>query len=185
MRSLHVSMPAYLAMEAAETELRHEFWEGEVWAMTGTTLAHNDLVLALVGQLRTKLRDGPCRAFAESIRTRISSTKYVYPDVVVVACPPAVDESVLPPTLTNPRVLIEVLSDSTASFDRGDKLTAYRKVSSVEEVVLADPESLDLTHYQRVPDGAWIVRALTRQDNLHLASIDVELNLEELFTEMG
>ena len=184
MRSLRVSMPAYFAMEAAETELRHEFWEGEVWAMTGTPLAHNDLVLAFVGQLRTKLRGGPCRAFAESIRTRISPTKYVYPDVVV-ACPPEVDESVLPPTLTNPRVLIEVLSDSTASFDRGDKLTAYREVASVQEVVLADPVSLNLTLYHRVPDGTWIVRTLARQDSLHLASINVELGLEELFAEMG
>lgn len=177
-------MPAYLAMEAAETELRHEFWDGEVWAMTGTTLAHNDLVLAFVVQLRTKLRDGPCRAFAESIRTRLSPTKYVYPDVVV-ACPPEVDERIVPPTLTNPKVLIEVLWDSTASFDRGDKLTAYRQLSSVEDVVLADPVRLDLTHYHRVPDGTWIVRTLTRQDHLHLTGIHVELVLEELFAEMG
>ncbi len=74
-RSMELSLPAYLALEAADAERRHEYWEGECWAMSGTTPEHNDLVRALVRRLDDGLRGGPCRAYSESIRTRVGASK--------------------------------------------------------------------------------------------------------------
>ena len=132
---------AYLALEAASTpgHARHEFWDGRIRAMGGASMRHNQLVLGIGSELRTKLSNGPCRALVSDMRVRLSAHRYVYPDVVV-ACPPEVDAQQRPETLTNPRVVFEVLSPSTAAVDRGDKLEAYRAIESLTDYVIVDPD---------------------------------------------
>ena len=180
---MDISRTAYLAMEAAETERRHEYWEGQVWAMTGTTPEHNDLVSAFATELRARLRAGPCRTYSESVRTRIAERKYVYPDVVV-ACPPRFDRAESSPSLLNPQVVVEVLSPSIADYDRGDKLRAYYEVPEIQEIVLADPTTVDVVHHRRSTDGSWAVRIHGPGSIVHLDSLDVRLEVDALYADL-
>jgi len=178
-----LTLDAYFALEEAETVHRHEYWDGDIWAMTGTSPEHYELVLSLVTQLRAALGDGPCRAYSESIRTRVSKSKYTYPDVVA-AWPPDFDRSRKPPILTNPKILVEVLSESTASFDRGDKLTAYRAIPTVTDIVLVSSIDVDVVHYVGHADG-WHIRPVLREERLALEGISATLDLDAAYRAAG
>ncbi|MCA9548996.1 MAG: Uma2 family endonuclease [Myxococcales bacterium] len=178
-----VTVEAYLALEAVETVHRHEFWDGDLWAMTGTTPEHNDLVRAVVRQLDDQLAGGPCHAYSESIRTRVSATRYLYPDIVV-ACPPDFERAHKPPTLLNAKVVVEVLSESTASFDRGDKLAAYQAVDTVTDVLLLASDGFDAAHYTRA-EGGWLMRACPRDVKLSLAGVSAVLDLDAAYRAAG
>jgi len=174
-----LTVPAYFALEAAEQEHRHEYWDGDIWAMTGTSPEHNDLSRQLDDQLAGK----PCHAYMESIRTRISATKYVYPDVVA-ACPPDFDRGQSPPILTNPKLIIEVLSESTASFDRGDKLAAYQAVETITDILLVSSLTFDTVHYTRT-EGGWLMRRCAREAAVMLDGLDATLNLDAAYRAAG
>lgn len=173
---------AYLALEAASTpgHARHEFWDGRIRAMGGASMRHHQLVLGIGSELRAKLSNGPCRVLVSDMRVRLSAHRYVYPDVVV-ACPPEVDAQQRPETLTNPRVVFEVLSPSTAAVDRGDKLDAYRAIESLTDYVIVDPDRETFDHYARNADGSWLLRTLSRQDSLQFEGLDVALMLDRVF----
>lgn len=100
---------------------------------------------------------------------------------MVVACPPEVDARQRPETLTNPRIVFEVLSPSTAAVDRGDKLDAYRAVESLTDYVIVDPDRETFDHYARDADGSWRVRKLDRQSSLRFEGLDLALALERVF----
>ncbi len=105
----------------------------------------------------------------------------------MVGCPPDFDRSQSPPTLTNPKLIVEVLSESTSTFDRGDKLEAYRRLASVEEILLADSRERAVTHHRRQADGSWLVRSLWPGDRVTLQSVDLTLELDALYAglELG
>ncbi len=178
-RSPCLTVPAYFAMEAVETEHRHEYWDGQIWAMTGTTVEHADLVRVLLRRLDDARRGGPCRVYAESIRTRVGDTRYVYPDVVV-ACPPQLDLTVQPPILQNPKIVVEVLSASTESFDRGEKLAAYLRMASVTDVLLVCSRTRSVHHHER-HTGGWFVRLLGPGDRLELRDPALALDIDALY----
>lgn len=179
-----MSLRGYLAMEAAETEHRHEYWDGDCWAMTGTTPAHNTLLFVLRSALHPQLSGGQCLAFQENIRTRVSETRYVYPDLVI-ACPPEFDQGTQPPTLLNPKVVVEILSPSTADFDRGAKLRAYYGLDTVAEVVLVEPDVPEIQHHRRQADGSWLVRTLGPGATLELPSVGARLSMDALYAEVA
>lgn len=178
-RPTNLSVPAYFALEAAETVHRHEYWDGQIWAMTGSQPEHADLVRILVRWLDDARHGGPCRVYSENVRTRLSPTRYVYPDVVL-ACPPDFDRTTNPPSLLNPKVVVEVLSDSTAAFDRGDKLAAYVAVDSVSDVLLIDGSGLAVVHHRR-QDAGWLVRTLVSNDPVALEDPSLTFRVQDLF----
>lgn len=173
---------AYLALEAScvGTSSRHEYWDGVVRAMGGASLAHNRVARQLLVGLTNRMTGGPCEAFMSDLRVKLTPSRYVYPDVVV-ACPPEVDTTHRPESLTNPTVIFEVLSSSTAALDRTDKLDGYRALASLTDYVLVDPERPSLDHYARRDDGSWVLRTLTAPDVLRLEALQVELPLAEVF----
>jgi Uma2 family endonuclease len=140
-------------------------------------------VRAVVRQLDDQLAGGPCRAYSESIRTRVSATRYVYPDLVV-ACPPDFERAHKPPTLLNPKVVVEVLSESTASFDRGDKLAAYQAVGTITDVLLLASDGFSVAHYTRAQDG-WLMRPCAREVKCPLAGLEVSLDLDAAYRAAG
>lgn len=178
-----LSEAGYLALEAAELETRHELWDGELRVVAGTSLEHNDLVFEVRRVLADRVRGGPCRVFSESVRARLGDLRYVYPDVVV-ACPPEVREAPRPVTLLNPRLVLEVLSGSTADFDRGRKLRGYQKLASVEQVVLLDSEHRYAEHHVREPEGIWRFRDQT-SGVIDLGPPFGALELDPLFDAAG
>lgn len=171
---VEASVEGYLALEAVDRDTRHEYWDGVLRAMGGASARHNLVAGGFYAELRSALSGGPCRVFMSDMRTRLSETKYVYPDVVV-ACPPKHDATMQPETLLNPRFVIEVLSPSTEEYDRGVKFTGYRAVEGLTDYVMAAQDEPRVDHYTRQEDGSWILRTLGPGDPLHLGDFTLDL----------
>ena len=144
---LPITTTEYLEGEL-RAELRHEFIDGRVYAMSGASRKHNEICLDLASALRSHLRGGPCRTYIEAVKVRIADDAgeaYYYPDVFV-ACEPGDDDSHV---INNPKLIIEVLSDSTARIDRNDKLPNYKRIPTVEEIVLIEQDWPEILVFRR------------------------------------
>jgi Uma2 family endonuclease len=139
---------AYLAWEATQSE-RHEYFQGEVFAMAGGTENHNTVALNAAVALRSHLKGTPCQVFISDIRVQVAAVDaYFYPDVVV-RCQPKTASSGKAVSTDAPVLIVEVLSDSTATWDRGGKFAAYRQLPSLQEYVLIDPQARTVELYRR------------------------------------
>jgi Uma2 family endonuclease len=168
----------YLSWEREQPE-KHVFWDGEIFAMAGASLAHNRIVANLLRELGLALRDGPCAPYPSDLKVRIAAERYVYPDVSVL-CAPIEVEAEHDDVVCNPRVVIEVLSESTEGFDRGPKFEGYRALPSVREIVFVSQDHRLVEHYLRA-DDAWTLREHRGTDVVALASVDARLALDELY----
>jgi Uma2 family endonuclease len=170
----------YLAMERGSDQ-KHEYYRGEIFAMGGASSAHNLIVSGFIGELRSALKGRRCHVYPSDQRVRVSDTGlYTYPDISVV-CGEAELIGDPPETLLNPQVIIEVLSDSTEKYDRGDKFELYRSLSSLREYVLASQREPLAEHYVRQPDGAWLLRSLHAGDRLRLSSLACEISIDDVY----
>lgn len=155
----------YLALEA-QGEQKHEFWDGEIIAMTGASLVHNDLQVALIALLKNALKP-PCRVSGSDLRVRLSTARYVYPDVVI-SCDTRIESQPGPDTLLNPCAVFEILSPSTENYDLTKKLAGYRHTPSIQDVLFVATEgSAHVQHYQRA-EHFWTVRDLFLGDLINL-----------------
>ncbi|HUP23148.1 MAG TPA: Uma2 family endonuclease [Thermoanaerobaculia bacterium] len=147
--SLHrYSYRDYLELEAA-SNVKHEYLAGEIYAMAGGTPEHAALAVSVSSALHAQSRGGPCRVFSSDLRMRVLATGLAtYPDVSVVCGEPERDPE-SPTTVLNPVLVVEVLSESTADYDRGEKLDHYRKVPSLGAVLLLDPRVRRIELWQR------------------------------------
>jgi len=151
-----MSYAAYVAAEAS-SPVRHEYLRGEVYAMAGGTPEHAALIAAMTTELSMALRGRPCRVYSADLRVRVTSTDLsTYPDVTVVCgvLETAADDAV---AVTNPLVIVEVLSDSTEAYDRGEKFAHYRRLPSLRAYVLVSQHEARLEAYIRNDDGAWVL----------------------------
>jgi Uncharacterized protein conserved in cyanobacteria len=173
----------YLAWER-EQPIRHEYIDGEVYAMTGGTLPHNDISVNLTSMLRTTLRGTGCKVRMSDAKVRISAKgPYFYPDVVVTC-----DERDRRATelLQYPKLIVEVLSPSTAGFDRGDKFKFYRRIPTLEEYVLIDSEKIGIDCYRKTSGGKWELTAYPEDagDILELVSLNFRCPLALVYEEV-
>ncbi|MDP3927348.1 MAG: Uma2 family endonuclease [Hydrogenophaga sp.] len=161
----------YLEWEATQ-ETRSEFINGQVYAMAGGTLAHNAATLATGASLRQHLKGGPCRAFVSDVRVQVqSSNSYFYPDVVV-ACQSTELADPQSMALAEPKVIVEVLSPSTAAFDRGGKFAHYRLLDSLQEYVLIDPDTAQVDVFRRNAANRWeLFPSMGASASVELASV--------------
>jgi Uma2 family endonuclease len=151
----------YLALEAV-AETKHEFFGGYIIAMAGAELEHNQVVQNVRAELTAALADRPCRILGSDQRVVVESIgEYFYPDVVVTCLDPVLVEP-KPRSLANPQVIVEVLSESTERYDRGEKWAAYQAIASLTDYVMVASTKRELEHYHRLPDGSWRFRALER-----------------------
>jgi Uma2 family endonuclease len=164
----------FLAWERQQ-EVRHEFVDGEVFAMAGASRAHVRTVMNLGALLSRALVGRPCEPFSVDMKVLVSSLgRYFYPDVFVT-CSDADRRAT--DVMTEPTVIIEVLSDSTAAYDRGDKFWAYRHLSTLQEYVLVDPERLRIEIFRRGPSAfEWSYESLPAGQALLLKSLGVSLD---------
>jgi Uma2 family endonuclease len=174
----------YLALER-HAEFRSEYLNGRIIAMTGASLEHADVVLSLGSELRAQLKTRGCRVFVNDVRAQIASVSgYVYPDLMAVCGEPVVLDT-KPPTITNPSLVIEVLSDTTERYDRGEKFEAYRAIESLSEYVLVDSRRVSVEKYARRGDF-WVLSA---EADLHatieLASVGCTLALREIYADVS
>lgn len=168
----------YLAWEADQPD-KHEFYRGEIFAMVGASRVHAEVTRNFLVALDNALRERPCRAYGSDVKVRVETADaYYYPDVLVTCA-----ESDLRATqvMTQPTVIVEVLSPSTALYDRGLKFAAYRQLPSLRQYVLVDPDLLIIETYLRTETGGWLLRDVARGAELALPDVGVSLPWAEVF----
>ena len=175
------SIEEYLEMENAATE-KHEYYQGEVFAMSGATMPHNDVCGNLYFYLRQKLKGKPCKPHNSDIRIHIEkNTLFTYPDISVICGEPiSLNNDGL--SFLNPSVIFEVLSPSTRKYDRETKFKLYQDIPTLKEYVLVEPESINIQAFHINSEGFWELKEFTNiNETLHLPTIQVSLELKEIY----
>ena len=193
-----ISVEEYLRRERErKTGERFEYVDGwvlamhavrsdeEIDTMTGPTLAHNIAVSNVSGGLRERLRNDECRAVAPSPRVAIPALDaHLYPDLLILCESPEIENDHRD-TITNPQVIVEVLSPSTMDYDRGEKFARYRQIDALQEYLLVAQDQPHVEHYVRQDDASW---RFTETDGLDasitLPSVEAELPLSEVYIDV-
>jgi Uma2 family endonuclease len=171
----------YLDLERS-LEARNEFFDGEVFAMSGGTPLHSQIATNLARELGNKLKGRDCIPYNSDLRVKVEATGlFTYPDLSVVCGPlqfaPGTDD-----TVVNPRLIIEVLSDSTEAYDRGKKFENYRHMPSLREYLLVSQKEPRIEQFVRQPNGQWLLRDAAGLDaTMALPSLEIDLFLAEVF----
>ncbi len=172
----------YLSWERQQTE-RHEFWAGEVFLQAGGTRRHSLISANVLGEIRQLLKDSDCQAHGSDMRVHIEATGYfAYPDVSVV-CPPVQGGS--DDVIANPVLVVEVLSPTTADFDRGGKFGHYRQIPSLREYLVFWQDEARVEQHSRTADGLWLLREVVGVDKtLQLASLRRPLAMSDAYDKV-
>ena len=171
----------YLAWEPAQLD-RHEFLDGEVFAMAGAEDRHVTVAGNLYIALRQHLSGSPCRTFMSDMRLQVAAANcYFYPDVLVTCSALDLASAMIK---TEPKLIAEVLSPSTGAYDRGLKFSHYRSLASLEEYVLIDLDTRSTDCYRKGADGLWVLHPFARGEPVSLASVALVLGAEQLFAEV-
>ena len=176
-----ISPEEYLAREAEASE-KSEYVDGEVYAMTGTTFRHNKICLELAIAIRQHLRGAPCETAMADIKVHAARANAFYAPDLVVRCQntPRADDSRV---ITDPTLIVEVLSPSTEATDRREKLSAYRRIPSLQEYVLVAQDERSVEIYRRQGDIGWTYHAFTDNETVELASIGLNLSMDTLYPD--
>ncbi|HSB12487.1 MAG TPA: Uma2 family endonuclease [Blastocatellia bacterium] len=174
----------YLELER-KAEFKSEYIDGYIVAMVGASEPHNLIVTNVVRELSTQVKDHDCRVYSNDMRVDLREQKlFAYPDVLVVCGEPQLAGK-RRDNLRNPLVIIEVLSQSTESYDRGVKFIKYRRIESLKEYVLVAQDSTLVEHYVRQPNGDWLMSEAIGMDAMvRLDSIGCELQLIEVYDKV-
>ena len=171
----------YLAWEAAQPE-RHEYLDGEGFAMAGAEDRHVTVTMNLAFVLRRQLVGSPCRTFMRDMRLQVvPANSYFYPDVLVTCS--ALDLA-SPMVKTEPKLIAEVMSPSTAAYDRGVKFSHYRRIPSLQEYLPIDLDTRSTDCFRKRDDGSWVLHPFARGETVLLASVALELSAAQLFAEV-
>ena len=172
----------YFAWEP-EQPVKHEYVAGEVFAQAGARQNHVVVAGNCFAALRQRLRGTPCRAYISDMQLEVAQADAVfYPDVMV-SCHP--EDLAAERVLHHPRVIVEVLSDSTVAYDRGGKFAAYRMLESLQEYVLIDPERRSLEIFRRLPSNDWLLATGDSARALVLAALEMEIGFDEVFEDVA
>jgi Uma2 family endonuclease len=178
--SVHYAWAEYLAVESA-SNIKHEYLDGQIYAMAGGTPAHAALQLAVPNLLFPQLRAGRCRALGPDLRIRVLATGLAtYPDVTIV-CGPRESDPEDNNSVINPTLLVEVLSPSTEAYDRGEKFAHYKRIPSLRQYVLVSPAEHRVEVWTYDGDGAWTSKVSTDGELADLDSIGGVLDVRELY----
>ena len=171
----------YLNWEAGQSE-RHEFIDGEVFAMAGAEDRHVTVSMNIAFALRQHLAGGPCRTYMSDMKVHVASAnQYFYPDVVVTC---SVSDQANALVKSEPTLIVEVLSAGTAAYDRGLKFRYYRALPSLQEYVLVDIDARATDGYRKGADGLWVLHPFASGEAVTLSSVTLEISAAQLFAEV-
>lgn len=174
---------AYLAWEALQTE-KHEYIGGEVYAMVGARTWHNLITINAFSFLRQALKGSACRVYGLDLKLRINAEgDYLYPDVMV-SCDPRDRQPGEDRFISHPWLIVEVLSDSTASFDRGRKFQSYRSIDTLTHYLLVEPDRPYAELFQKNAEGYWVLQPLTISDAMHIDPLGQPWPVATLFDDI-
>ncbi|MBX7218732.1 MAG: Uma2 family endonuclease [Blastocatellia bacterium] len=176
------TLEEYLELER-DSEIRYEYWDGQVFAMSGASPEHEQILVNLISELKNQLKSRPCRVFSSNLRVKVPQyPPYRYPDLTALCDKPEYEEIGGVKTLTNPSLIVEILSPSTEAFDRGDKFSYYKSIPSFHEYLLLAQHRPHATLFVKQSATEWIqTEANDLTGSLYVPSIDCTLHLSEIF----
>lgn len=179
-----LSVSEYLESEA-KSEIRHEYIDGEVFAMGGGGRNHNLIAGSTYSRLRAHLRGGKCNAFMSDIKVKVKSlrqnkTIFYYPDILITCNLQDQDQFIV----NSPCLIIEVLSPSTEMIDKREKFVNYKTISSLEEYVLISQDRVKIEVYRHDLVGNWTKEVLEEGNDLQLNSIDLTLTMADIYEDV-
>lgn len=172
-----LSLDDFIAWENAQAD-KHEFYRGEVFAMVGARRSHGCVITNLSAELRAALKGSPCRVFSEGMKVQIADDTVLYPDVFVT-CDAA--DLRTEQIFRAPMLVIEVLSPSTQVYDRTRKFTLYRRLPSLREYLLVDPDTRDVQAFRRNDNNEWVLHDLSEAAELDLPCLAARFPMAEVF----
>ena len=173
----YLSVEEYLESEK-ESPTRHEYIDGQIYAMVGASDRHNRISINLTNRLDDHLGEGPCEVFMADMKVWVSETVFYYPDVVVACDGPNADAYYR----KQPRLIVEVSSPSTERIDRSEKLLAYKQVKSLKEYVIVSQDRSHIEVFRRQRNGRWQWEVLSESnDELRLESVGLTLSLTQVY----
>ncbi|MFO1352206.1 MAG: Uma2 family endonuclease [Gammaproteobacteria bacterium] len=180
-RQPKLSPEDYLALERS-SEQRHSYFRGEMFAIGGASPRHNRIVMNTSALLWQQFRKRPCQVYTSDMRVKVNASGlYTYPDIVAICGEERYDDQ-RQDTLINPLLIIEVLSESTEAYDRGDKFGHYQKLESLQEYILVSQSNPKIECFTRQTDNTWLYVSIMGLDAiLRLATIECELRLTEVY----
>lgn len=177
------SFREYIRLEEY-SNVRHEFFDGVIYAMAGGTPRHAALAARVIGEIRAQLAGRSYEVFTSDLRVRVATTGLtIYPDVTVV-CGPIETDPENASTIINPTVIVEVLRDSTEAYDRGEKLDQYRTISSLREILLIPHRNPGLEVWRRNDAGGWSESVAIPGQQIELRSIGCTLMVADLYRDL-
>ena len=173
-----MSVQEYLTWEPQQ-DIRYEYVNGKIFAMTGGTIPHNDIALNLYTALRPHLRAKGCRVNVSDVKVQVTpQSPYYYPDLIV-SCDP--QDLKAHKFIQYPRIIVEVLSPGTSARDRGEKLSDYLKMPTLQEYIMIDSEKISVERYSRGEGRMWLYYPYIAGDIITLSSIEFECPIELLY----
>ena len=177
----YITPEQYLELERAALE-KHEYYQGEIFAMSGASFRHNVIFKNTYLKLGVKLAGKPCQPYGSDLRIHIpSNSLFTYPDISIICGKPEMTDEVMD-TVKNPTVIIEILSKSTQDYDKGQKFTLYRDIESLKEYILIDSQSVRVEKYCKNSDGSWTLRDYKDiEDTFIIESIGEDMSLADFY----
>lgn len=169
-----------MAWEAQQPE-RHEFHRGEVFAMVGAKRVHGRVVSNLSGEFRLALKGSPCQVFHEGMKLQVADEAVLYPDLFVT-CDPA--DLATEQVFRAPVLVLEVLSPGTQGYDRSQKFALYRRLESLREYLLVDPDTRRVEAFRRSADDQWVLHDMSDADTLEVACLSIRVPMAEVCAGM-
>lgn len=181
----YISPEEYLELEEQSLE-KHEYFDGQIFDMAGASFSHAKITLNISADLHRQLKKRDCTVTQSDLRVFLETTGlYTYPDVVVVCGKPELKKYKGLENLTNPTLIIEVLSPSTADYDKGAKFDHYRTIDSLQEYVLVWQDKKRVARYTKQTDGSWVLHDFIGEDaEVILGSIDCKLSIEDVYDKV-
>jgi Uma2 family endonuclease len=181
---VRITPQEYLELER-KSAVKSEYFDGEMFEMPGVTYEHGRILLNLAAALQTQCVERGCAVNGPELRVKISATGlYTYPDLLIVMGEPRFEES-RRDTLLNPIVLIEVLSDSTEAYDRGEKFAHYRTIETLREYVLVSQNECRIERFEKQDDGRWLLSETTGMEGfLELLSVSCRVPLSRIYEKI-
>jgi len=175
-----LSVEEYLALDRV-AEVPSEYHDGELFPLGAVSWEHSIISLNVGSMLRERLVGSQCRASAPPPRIRVSPTKFLIPDIIVVCGKPALTDE-HQDTVTNPKVIVEILPPSTADYDYGEKFILYRRLESFEEYLLVSQDQPRVEVARKTPDKRWLISTYEGKDAVvNVESLDVSLPLRDIY----
>ncbi|AVH67002.1 Uma2 family endonuclease [Nostoc sp. 'Peltigera membranacea cyanobiont' N6] len=177
----YISPEEYLEGEKF-SEIKHEYIDGQVYAMAGASDAHVTVVGNLFVLLRNHLRGSGCRVYIADMKAQIDViNRYFYPDMMVTC---DTRDKEFEYFKCYPSLIIEVLSESTEGYDRGKKFASYRHIESLQEYVLISPDRISVECFRRNEQGQWVLYPYEKEQEVHLASVDFRCAIAEIYEDV-